>query len=444
MSELNNIHYALEKGDLVNAGNLLTDYLTQNCNDAEGWTLLARFCIDTERPAWAYPIALKAAQDLPNWRTLTMLGAVQSCLQMADDAIKTLKKALKCLPENEPESHKAITYRLMASAQVQAYKFDSAEHYAKKALEIEDHYQAHTALAFAYLHQRKWKEGWKEYTYQLGRNDMRVKHDYGLPEWQGQRGKVLVYGDQGLGDQIAYMSANTSAHQINCHPKLKNLFQRTFPGAEVYGDMFESDYDWALSSDYQTSMASAMQWQSMERRGAYLKPHYDKSLQWGHLLAAYGVKPKIGIAWTGGKPGSDGFRTRNLTLEDLLPILKLPYTFVSLEYRDRSAEITAFEDKHKIKILDFPWGTQTDDYDDTAALVDCLDAVITVPTTAYHLAGGLGIPACVLVHDQPHFHEGTYGPSPWWESVDFIRRPEHDDFVDLAAQWLTENVEVRK
>jgi ADP-heptose:LPS heptosyltransferase len=50
--------------------------------------------------------------------------------------------------------------------------------------------------------------------------------------------------------------------------------------------------------------------------------------------------------------------------------------------------------------------------------------VVSVPTTIYHLAGALGKPAMVLVHDQPHFHEGIAGDCPWWESVKFYRRPE--------------------
>ena len=64
------------------------------------------------------------------------------------------------------------------------------------------------------------------------------------------------------------------------------------------------------------------------------------------------------------------------------------------------------------------------DYEDTAALVNCLDAVVCVPTTVYHLAGALGKPAFVIVHDNPHWHEGVEGDCPWWETVEFYRRPQ--------------------
>ena len=190
---------------------------------------------------------------------------------------------------------------------------------------------------------------------------------------------------------------------------------------ESHGDQFNEELDWDITSDYQTCMASALRYAEMKPRGRYLKPHPDKRHQWASLLRSYSMRPKIGIAWTGGTPRSHGWRSRNLNLSDLLPILKLPFTFVSLEYKDKRIETEAFEERHNVRILDFTWATQTDDYDDTAALVDCLDAIVVVPTSAYHLAGGLGVPAHVIVHEHPHWHESTEGDCPWWESVKFYR-----------------------
>ena len=121
---------------------------------------------------------------------------------------------------------------------------------------------------------------------------------------------------------------------------------------------------------------------------------------------------------------SDGWRTRRLGLQQLKPLLEEPYQFISLQYKNYASEIGEFYRDTGIKIHDFPWGTQTDDYEETAALVNCLDAIVCVPTTAYHLAGALSKPAMVLVHDQPHFHEGLEGDCPWWQSVEFFRRPQ--------------------
>ncbi len=129
--------------------------------------------------------------------------------------------------------------------------------------------------------------------------------------------------------------------------------------------------------------------------------------------------------------GAHGWYSRNVTLETMLPVMQaFDADFISLEYKDRSEEIQAFQEKHGITVHDFPWGTQTDNYEDTVALISVLDAVVCVPTTAYHAAGALGVPAVVMVHDTPHFHECT----PWWASVQFLDRT--DDYITKVIERL--------
>lgn len=427
MSELlQDCDTAIEYGDLEFAGQGLLKVLSQDPANHEAWTTLARFFIDAGKAPYAYPIAVAAVSESKTWRNLLLLGSVQAVLQDAKEACKTLQQALKLMPDDEPDSNKAIVYRQLASAYVQGYDFEKTKYYANLSLALEDHHQPKTSLAFAALHERDWDTGWKLYRSQLGNSNQRELQDYGLPEWKGEKkATVLVYGEQGLGDQIAYMSACPfTPKQIICNPKLTELFSLTFPFSEVHGSQFDP-FNKPVKATHQVSMASFMPYTKMKRRGAYLKPRREKELQWSGLLSSlnYG-KPRIGIAWTGGAMKSDGWRNRNLSLHDLKPILDLDATFVSLEYKDRSDEIAQFTKETGIAIQDWPWGNMSQAYEDQAALVSQLDLVVSVPTTVYHLAGGLGVPAMVLVHDQPHFHEGIKGDCPWWESVKFYRRSE--------------------
>jgi len=417
---------AIEYGDLDFAGHGLLKVLSQDPTNHEAWTTLARFLIDAGKAPYAYPIAVAAVSESKTWRNLLLLGSVQAVLQEASEACKTLHQALDLMPENEPDSNKAIVYRQLASAYVQGYNFKKTKHYANLSLKLEDHHQPKTSLAFAALHERDWELGWKLYRSQLGTTTQRELQDYGLPEWKGEKdASVLVYGEQGLGDQIAYMSAcPITPSQIVCNPKLETLFSLSFPFSDVHGAQF-SDFKGRVKATHQISRASFMPYAEMKQRGKFLKPRRQKEIQWAGLLSAQGHnKPKIGIAWTGGAIKSDGWKNRNLTLHDLKPILELDATFVSLEYKDRTEEIDQFKKETGITIHDWPWGSMSNNYDDQAALVNCLDMVVSVPTTIYHLAGALGKPAMVLVHDQPHFHEGIAGDCPWWESVKFYRRPE--------------------
>jgi len=420
------IHNALQNKDVKFAGAALLEHFYDNPDDPEGLVLLARFFIDGGKAPFAYPIVKQAVLQKRTWRTLMMLGATEAVLQTPQKAVKTLKTALKMMPVTEPPNHKAMIYRLIANAYVQAFNFAEAEKWAKKSLDIEHHAQAHTAYAFAKLHKREWREGWYHYQFQLGHADFRDKHDYGLPEWQGEEdAKLLVYAEQGLGDQLAFMSAcPIKPTQLNCNKKLETLFKKTFLNTQVFGKQFDKQVNEPIIATHQTSMATMMQWSEMKPRGAYLQLVPEKIAMWKGLLSTLKEKINIGIAWTGGMAGSDGWRNRKLELEQLLPILELPVNFISLQYKDYSDDILELLKTRGIKIHDFPWGTMSPDYEDTASLVTCLDAVVCVPTTAYHLAGALGKPAFVIVHDNPHWHEGVEGDCPWWETVEFYRRPQ--------------------
>jgi ADP-heptose:LPS heptosyltransferase len=65
------------------------------------------------------------------------------------------------------------------------------------------------------------------------------------------------------------------------------------------------------------------------------------------------------------------------------------------------------------------------DLEDTAALIDELDLVISVQTAAVHIAGALGKPCWVMVPRRPHWRYGMEGDRmPWYESVKLYRQKQ--------------------
>jgi ADP-heptose:LPS heptosyltransferase len=125
---------------------------------------------------------------------------------------------------------------------------------------------------------------------------------------------------------------------------------------------------------------------------SYLVADPERRLQWRALLESFG-KRKIGLCWSGGSKHNHP-EARAMGLEAFRPLIESVYaTYVSLQYKDPREEIeqTGLPVKH--------WGRacETDDYDDTAALVAELDLVIGVHTSAHHLAGALGVPQIILV-----------------------------------------------
>ena len=404
---------------MARGGDLVEQAMLANPDDPQALRVLANMLIEGDHHALAHPVADKLHRDHPSPHSALLLGACDVALDRPEKAITTLRAGLDMAP------HDAALLRVLANGYVGLYDFEQARKYAQKSMRIEDHPQAHIVLAFCALHSRQWGAGWDEYRFGLGNSKHRDIYDYGSGQWRGE-GPALIWAEQGLGDQIAYCSAvDERVAQLVCHPKLGNLLARSLP-CEVHGDQFKQDVGWKPKGR-QIAMS---EWMRYTRRTAesflktpYLKPHPEKQVQWRALLKGIGSRPKVGIAWTGGAPGSAGARTRNLTLDDLKPLFDLPVDWVCLEYKDRSRDVEVLRNSGLV-IRDWPWATQTQDYDDTAALVSCLDAVVCVPTTVYHLAGALGIPAHVIVHETPHFHEGLSGGCPWWKSVQFYRRSE--------------------
>src|SRR5208282_1765527 len=52
-------------------------------------------------------------------------------------------------------------------------------------------------------------------------------------------------------------------------------------------------------------------------------------------------------------------------------------------------------------------------WDDTAALVECLDVVISVETALSHLAGAMGKPVMLAMHCNGSWHYMADRPGPW-------------------------------
>ena len=62
------------------------------------------------------------------------------------------------------------------------------------------------------------------------------------------------------------------------------------------------------------------------------------------------------------------------------------------------------------------------DFSDTAALIECLDLVITVDTSVAHLAGALGKPVRIMLPQLPDYRWLTdRDDSPWYDSVRLYR-----------------------
>jgi hypothetical protein len=298
----------------------------------------------------------------------------------------------------------------------------------------------------AYLAFRRWREGWEGYTRNLGFNKDRKERIYGDEKrWDGSKSlNIVCFGEQGIGDEITFASIlndltfDSKSVALECDRRLEGLFKRSFPLCDVFGTRYKSDHPWSEGIKFDARVALGDLPKFYRNNGefpgtSYLAPSPEMSLQWRTLLRSLGPKLKVGIAWNGGisETGKD---RRSIKLEALLPILKQDCDFISLEYKDPTAELEQLEETHGIKVHHWSWGVEAYDYDQTAALVAELDLVISVTTTVVLTAGALGKECWTLVPEKPIWMYCVDGDFPWFHSVKVFRQNGAWPVLEIAEK----------
>lgn len=386
--------------------------------------------MEAERFGLAYHIYKRCEQLNPS--VSEIYSNMGMCLEEhnPERAKQAFQKAAQINPKN---SHALANEALI---HLQTGKPEKCVELCNRALEIEpDLKAAQHNKGLALLMLRKWAEGWDLYYKTLGIK-CREKRNYGLPEWEGQPGKVLVYGEQGVGDEIMFASclqdlAKTNDIVLDCDSRLESLFDRSFD-FPVYGTRFKKECLWVESEapDYQIAIGQLPYFYRKSEASfhgePYLKPDPDQKIMWRALFDTFKGK-KIGVAWRGGLQNT-GEKKRSLELSDLKPVFDDQNTFISLEYKE-----VAKTDIDQYGLKSYPDITgKGQKIDGLAAMISQLDAVVTCCTTVVYIAGALGVPCFVLVPDKPGYRYHMKGNFPWYSSVQLIRKK--DSWISAAKQ----------
>lgn len=382
--------------------------------------------------ATAYQYAVRATELAPKSSVAFENRAIiEFQLYRFDDAEKTIEKLFSLA---DTDSRKGTAFMCRAACLIDKGDWPRALQASEKAILYKpESAKAKANLGICYLAYKRWKEGWPLYDAIIGFDVSRQKMNYaGAADWDGSPGKTVVISEeQGIGDVISFASMIPDACKIanviiDCDSRLENLFRRSFPKATVYGTRkMKVAPNWA--ADHKIDA-----WCSIGALGKffrnkpedftgdpYLVPDPDQVTMWRALFKEAG-KPVIGITWSGGVLWT-GDRHRKWTLEELLPVFRsVDAVWVSLQYKDASQEIAEFREQHpEIDIRQYDYGTLTDDYDSTAAMVSALDMVFSMQTAIIHLAGALGKECWCFVNKHSQWRYGLPDETsmPWYSSV---------------------------
>jgi tetratricopeptide (TPR) repeat protein len=130
-------------------------------------------------------------------------------------------------------------------------------------------------------------------------------------------------------------------------------------------------------------------------------------------------------------------RNRSTPLRTLTRILDVDATFVSLQKSPGPEDLLTLSDN--TDIIDVT--SDLIDFAETAALVACLDLVITVDTSVAHLSAALGCPTWILL---PYVPDWRWlldrEDSPWYPTVRLFRQTETRDYETVLGRVRTELV----
>ncbi len=357
-------------------------------------------------------------------------------LQRNDEALAVFED----LVSRYPRSH--VPRLGYANALFQLGRFDEAgvQYDLIRAREPENYF-VHWNRSLLLLQRGEFDEGWQCYERRLltlTENHPRV---FPFPRWRGEplAGKtVLVYAEQGLGDEImfascvgeivalagaAFSNATRSSFRSSTARSRPRPWSRPRSASSRAGSP-----GWVRSTSRSRAAASRACSDGRSDRfpgRPFLKADPAKVARWRRELARLGDGPKIGVSWRGGSVRTRAI-ARSIGLRDWAPILDVPgCEFVSLQYGDVAEEVRELNAGGAQRV--HVWQEALDDYDETAALVCALDLVVTVCTALVHLSGGLGQEAWVLVPSIPEWRYGLEGERmPWYGSVSLVRQPKDE------------------
>jgi tetratricopeptide (TPR) repeat protein len=250
-----------------------------------------------------------------------------------------------------------------------------------------------------------------------------------LPRWHGEPladGTLCVISEQGFGDTLQFMRFVPLARervgrlvfavQGELLPLIAPLAQAWQVAVVERGSRIDADMHCPLLS---LPLALGTTADELPAQKRYVDVPAAYRRQWRGSLGGH-AKRKVGLAWSG---RIQQHETRAMALSALGPLFALAgVDWIVLQPNlndDDKRELDLLARSVSIHRFD----AHIRDFADTAAIVDRLDAVVSIDTSVAHLAGALGKPLFLMLPfaaDWRWFLEQDQ--SPWYPSARLIRQ----------------------
>jgi len=321
------------------------------------------------------------------------------------------------------------------------------------------------SCAYAYLNEGYLDKGWDFYESGFGLSIgghfvNRSLMPFPEPKWRGEdlSGKTLfVLREQGLGDELMFSTCFADLERlkasvvVKCEPRLVNIFQRTYPSLEFIPDNgLEGGIPKIYKNktiDYSIAIGSLpgifrRKIEDFNLPTKNLIPDEELLKEYKTRLVPYAEKKLVGICWRSGFldiTRNEGYSV----LTDWQDLLTQPnMVFVNLQYGDCEAELLEAEQKFGIRILRWNDTDLKNDLERVIALMNNLDAVVSVNSAPFALGGASGVNTLLLTAEGLWTMIGQRDKFPWYKSVNPITYRISDGHVlnglKVAVKFICE------
>ena len=379
-----------------------------------------------EAAVTCYRRALAAGSD--DAATNSNLGNALRDLGRLEESVSALRRAVALAPDNP-----GFRYNLALALRDRRRNAEALAILTELAESEPANPEVQWDLALTHLYRGDYVRGFAGYEWRLklARNPPR---DAPGPRWTGDdpAGKtVLLLSEQGFGDALQFarfvplLAARGARIVLECLPELTDLFAG-LPGvvALVHKDSPPPAYDcWAPMASLAHLLGTTFE--TIPANVPYLTAPAHPGLT---LAAPPGQILSVGLVWAGKTTPRD----RSWPLEELLPLMADPrVTFYSLQLGPRSADLKRLGVERLLRDA----SPVMPSFAATADVMNRLDLIITIDTSAAHLAGGLGRPVWVLLrHVSDWRWQDEPLTSPWYPSMRLFRQPDPSDFKTPVAE----------
>ena len=389
----------------------------------------------------------KAIEIQPNYAEVHYnLGNAYQEQKKLELATQVYHKAIEIQP-NYAEAHNNL-----GNAYQEQGELELAIQAYHKAIEIQDDFaEAHNNLGQILLLLGYFRQGWEEYEWRWQcRNFSIGQRNFPQPLWNGSnlQGKsILVWAEQGIGDEIMFANLLDSLKKISshiiveCEIRLVAFFQRSFPETQFVPRENPPNSRLLNSNiDYQVPIGSLGQWlrpdedSFKQNRQSYLTTCTDKSEQIKkryQSLAADSIL--IGISWKSTGAKQKQTLSKSTTLKDWTSILSQQgCCFINLQYGDIEPELEQFQEETGLKIYCDQEIDALQNLDDFATQVSALDLVVSTSNTTAHIAGALGKRVWTLLPYMPNWRWMlNRNDTLWYPHMRLFRQNTIGDWRDV-------------